>query len=129
MNIKFPIESDFVDSYLNDFIIRSYFSDNTDAQTDSDIFKRCVHMNPLVLKISNCADRRDNVNSFIEANLAKFNEVRTSIIENCTRELSEAYSVDKILSKNNEATFNSFLSSAKLKEKESSLNICLKSKI
>lgn len=129
MNGKFPLDSDFVDSYLNYQIINKFYKtkEHKSILDDAKIYNNCVNMNPYNAVLSNCSDRRDNVNAFIDSNLAGFEAFKLFAKESCLNELNSAFGVNHSLNRN--ANINSaytiMLNEMKLKEKEESLSKCL----
>jgi hypothetical protein len=129
MNEKFSLDSDFVDSFLNYQLIKQYYKtkDNKSIIEDARIFNNCVNMNPFNTVVSNCSDRRDRVNEFIDTHIAAFEGYKTYAKENCSNELFAAFGLNHSLNRNANinSSYTTMLNEMNLKEKEESLSKCL----
>lgn len=123
---KYPVESDFLDSYLNYFILKSFYA-NSKIANDADVFKSCVHLNPAFVNLANCSDRRDNVNNFITSNEEGFNKYRNIAIESCKNELLSSHGASLQLEKDLRSVAVSEISFIKLmtQDNEESLRNCI----
>ena len=90
---KYALDSDFLESYLNCFVIKTYFTkqENLSVISDAALFNSCVHLNSSALKLANCSDRRDSVYAFISDNADCFNKYKSTALNNCKDELYSAH--------------------------------------
>ena len=89
---KYPLNSDYVDNYLN-YILLSI--SGSKISQDAFAFKNCVYMNPMSLTLTNCADRRDRINEFISDKKSLFESLKSKVAADCGNELIEAFLLDK----------------------------------
>ena len=122
---KYSLESDFVQSYINKFLIQKLFFTNRLILNDASVFSSCVNMNQLSLNLANCTSRRERVENFIQENEEKFKPYKDSI-EKCTPQLHFAYSLQRNFDTNKSLshTEKNFLTS-QLKKAEKQLEECL----
>jgi hypothetical protein len=123
---KFPLESDYTQAYLNDFIIRYFFPKHIHVKYDSFVFYSCVKMLPSFYKLADCSTRRDNVEAFLAENENKVSAYK-SALTNCNSELVPAFSLSRSIessydAKPSEINFMRF----KLKKSEDALEECVK---
>ena len=93
---KYPIESDFTESYLNLFLLNNFFRqpDNYSVISDAAVFNSCVHLNPAALNLANCSDRRDNVDRFISRHQEQFSRYVNVVKDSCKDELVSAHAAE-----------------------------------
>jgi hypothetical protein len=89
---KYPFNSDYVDSYLNYFLLS-----RTRVAEDASAYKNCVYMNPISLTLTNCADRRERVNEFLSEKKEQIESLKSVVTGNCGKLLMEAFLLDKSL--------------------------------
>jgi hypothetical protein len=125
-SIKFPFDSDFIDSFLNYVILKRYHPNERSLIKDAEIYNSCVNMGRSINIIANCSDRRDRVNDFIEKNpsIASYKEIATS---KCADELSETHMLNHstIRQSDDVPSYNSVLTSMKYNEKLANLEKCI----
>lgn len=129
---KYPINSDFVESYLNYFIIQKYYDKNSrGVAVDALIYRNCVNLNHLNINISMCGERREKVEKFIESKKEDFNKVRDVTVEKCHSELRDAFYGSRIFSDDidNVSYSEKQYVWMKLKEKEDNLEKCINKNI
>ena len=123
LNPKFTIESDFVNSFINRILLQKKFKKDPIVR-DAMILEGCVNLNTINLNISECGNKRDNVDSFFEAN--QLESVKQQIVESCSNELLEAHSM---MYQNHRSNFPSLYSKIineiALKESLSNLTQCM----
>lgn len=132
MQEKFPFESDFVDSYLNYFILKNYkpSNSNTDENLDdmtksAEAFNKCVSLHKKSILLSDCAGLRDNVNSYVEAN-AYVNLLKGIAKENCAEELINAHNINYGIHRElSESPYNMNLLRTKYPDAEKTLRDCI----
>jgi hypothetical protein len=129
---KFPVDSDFVESYLNSFILQAYFfnhekghakEDVNQVTRDSLIYAQCVNLNEQVNKLADCSERKENVDKFIEKN-PSIAALKTSAVEKCSKELEEAHSL-RFSQFREDNAYKRTLFSFKAMEKEENLKKCI----
>ncbi len=91
---KFTLESDFIQSYINSFIIKNLFPEKTDKIKDASLYHSCVNMLPSSYNLSDCSSMRDRVESFLAENQEKVSSYRTAL-SNCGSEILLAYSLNR----------------------------------
>lgn len=123
LNPKFTVQSDFVDSFLNRVVLQTKFPGHPIVQAAS-IFEGCVNLNKLNLNISECGNKRDEVNAFFESNdLAGF---KAQVAENCTAQLLEAHTLTHLQHRDaQENALSNFMNKIYLKESLSNLQDCV----
>ena len=128
---KYSIDSDFIQSYLNLFVVSKFFNGNFSLENDARTFNSCVHLNASAYNLSNCSDRRDRVESFISSNEEVFNKYRTVAVESCKTELLTAHNLDAQMEKDQRKVSPSELNFLTLKklEAEEALNNCVKNNL
>lgn len=89
MTDKFPIESDFIDSFLNYFIISNKNKD-FNVSKQSLIFAKCVNLNNQTLRIGDCSRARELTYQFLESN--DLNAPKEQILSECSKQVSLAHS-------------------------------------
>lgn len=102
---KYSIESDYVQTYLNKFIIQTLFFKNQAIINDAFVFSRCVNMVPLANNLANCSSRRDRVENFLNENEETVKPFREAA-EKCTSELQFAFSINRNLETDNNLKFS-----------------------
>jgi hypothetical protein len=128
--LKYPIESDFIQSYLNLFVIGNFIKNNQ-IYNDAAIFNSCVHLNTSAFNLANCSDRRDKVDKFINENEELFNKYKNVSAENCQKELLLAHNINAELEKdslNMKASERNFLN-FKEREATKALYDCVKNNL
>jgi hypothetical protein len=133
MMAKYPVESDFLQSYLNFFILSRFYNkdENFSLVNDAKVFNSCVHLNPSSFNLANCADRREKVESFITTQEEAFNKYRNIAVENCKPELLNAHGISVHLEKDLRGIRASELNLLKMQKNkaEESLAACVKSNL
>jgi hypothetical protein len=133
MMAKYSVESDFLQNYLNFFIISRFYKndENSSILNDAQVFNSCVHLNPSSFNLANCADRRERVESFISSNEEAFNKFRNIAVENCKSDLLNAHGINVHLEKDLRNTRPSELNLLKLQidKAEERLDACIKSNL
>ena len=124
-NHKYTIESDFVQSYLNTFLLRKLASENHSLRSDAEVFNSCVNLNPAAYNLADCSTRRERVEAFLTENEAKVLPLRAAL-DSCKSEGLLAFSLRRQLetdtsSKLSELNFLNF----KLHKAELALEDCV----
>jgi hypothetical protein len=122
---KYPVESDFLQSYLNSFVIGRFFNkdENFSLVNDAKVFNSCVHLNPTAYNLANCSDKRDRVEAFIASQEETFNKYRTVAIENCKSELMNAHGISVHFEKDLRKTSASELNLLSMKKNKAEDNL------
>ena len=123
-NQKFTLQSDFVDSFLNRVILQSRYGNSHNIVNDASVFEGCVNLNTFNLNFSECGNKRDSVNSFIEAN--ELGAFKQQVSEACNSEILEAFSLVHLQHRQpNVSVFNGLLNQVALKESLNNLSQCI----
>jgi len=94
MSGRFTLESDFVDSFLNAFILTNFdYYKNDSRMNDASVFQECVNLNKDVLKTANCTARKERTQSFIDSLGVKFSKFKSVATEKCSSEILSAHSI------------------------------------
>ena len=91
MEIKYPIESDFIDSFINSILLNLSSKTSYSIKKDAEVYMKCVNLDPIANKLSNCSASRDRVNEYIESD-EKIKEAKASAIANCPEVIYNLYS-------------------------------------
>lgn len=132
---KFPLDSDFIDSYSNYFILNKFLlkrenPDHVEILLDAKVFDECVHMAESSSVISDCAERRDKTNQAIESFGENFTGIKQLAAEKCGKELLEAHNHwNSYVQGVGNSAYRTSLIVLKLKEKEQVLFDCLKNNL
>ena len=94
MEYKFPLESDFVDSYINIQVLNQLPKIDYSLKKDAYVYFRCVHLDPISTKLANCSASRDRLNEFIETS-DDFKEAKANTVANCKDLIMINYSLYK----------------------------------
>jgi hypothetical protein len=119
---KFTTESDFVDSYLNNFIIASQ-NVKDQLKQNARIFASCVNLNKTINAVADCAAKRDEVNSFLDSNHEAKN-LKEKTLGSCTDRLLKAHQLFYSINHEKSAA-NYVLLQSSLKQAEAGLTECL----
>lgn len=131
MSARFTLESDFVDSYINSFIISNYYNENMGNVIDANIFGECINLNENVLRTANCTSIGDRVNHFISKLGEDFTKLKEVTSGSCASQALESHNVYYNIDKGNNEK-NAFLknyTSAIHYDKRLELKQCIDSKL
>jgi len=84
---KFTLESDFVDSFVNYFVVKKL---NNQIENDALSFAECVNLYKDTTKVADCSNKRDIVNNFFENNEEARN-AKEKLKASCSEEIKKAH--------------------------------------
>ena len=91
MELKYPIESDFIDSFINSILLNLSSNASYSIKKDAEVYMKCVNLDPIANKFSNCSASRDRVNEYIDSD-DKIKEAKSAAIANCSEVIYNLYS-------------------------------------
>lgn len=122
-NPKFTTQSDFVDSFLNRVILDAKFN-KEEIANDAKIYEACVNLNMFNLNFSECGDKRDKVESFIDNN--QLQGFKQQLVENCSNEVLESHSLAYQEHRNQfTSPYGKIINQLALKDSLSNLSQCI----
>ena len=84
---KFTLESDFVDSFVNYFLVNSL---NKEIKNEALSFAECVNLYKDTTKVADCSSKRDLINKFFENNEEARN-AKEKLKASCSEEIKKTH--------------------------------------
>jgi hypothetical protein len=116
---KFTPESDFVDSFVNYFLLKE-----TKLRHEARTFAECVNLNKTTTIMANCSDKRDKINKYFESN----DEVRSSkdkLLRSCSAQILKAHFPFYLLNQSTNSITDQMFLKQSLDNNMNSLKKCL----
>jgi len=131
MSARFTLESDFVDSYINSFLISNYKNENLGSVLDAKVYERCINLNSSVLKTANCTSRGEKVQQYIARFGEEFTKLKETAIGSCSTQILQAHNLFYALNQNshNQNSYNQNLSIEFHNDKVNALKSCIDSNL
>ena len=122
-NPKFTLQSDFVDSYVNRILLETKSKDSQ-IHKDALVFEACVNLNRFCLNFSECGEKRDKVEKYLEEN--NLQNEKESLIANCGNELLESHSLIHLQHRDNFSNmYSKLINNVAIKDSMNSLFTCI----
>jgi hypothetical protein len=127
MSSRFTLESDFVDSFINYFVLDNYKNEEFSVVADSNVYEQCMNLNNNILKTVNCGARGEKVSNYIESLGEEFTKIKEAATGNCSAQILKAhnlrYNINKGSNENNRFLNNLTIST--YRDKSAELRQCI----